>query len=163
MESWAGIVPDLDVETMRTALLFSRAALLGRRHVEDAFVRVGLTAGEFDVLASLMHLPDHTSKPSTLARNGMLSPAGMTHRLDQLERSGFIERRPDADDRRSTLVVLTRAGEAKAVEAARVHVAAEADLFEALGHRGRRDLRRLLETLIDAYAAVPTDPPASQD
>ncbi len=161
--SWAQIVPDLDVGTMRTALLFSRVAMLGRRQIEDAFARVGLSAGEFDVLASLIHVAEHTSKPSTLARSGMLSPAGMTHRLDRLERAGFIERRPDADDRRSTFVVLTPAGRAKAIDAARVHVAAEAEFLDALSPRDRRDLGRLLETLIDAFAAVPVDGPAFCD
>ena len=156
--SWAQIVPDLDVVTMRTALLFARVTALGHKHVEAAFAEVGLSAGEFDVLASLMHAPDRTSKPSTLARSGMLSPAGMTHRLDLLERTGFVERRPDPDDRRSTLVVLTEAGEAKAIEAARAHVAAEAELFDALGPSDRADLRRLLETMLDTYAAVAAEP-----
>ena len=158
MASWARIVPDLDVVTMRTALLFSRVTALGHKHVEAAFATVGLSAGEFDVLASLMHAPDRTSTPSVLARRGMLSPAGMTHRLDLLERAGFVERRPDPDDRRSTLVFLTEAGEAKAIEAARVHVAAEAELFDALSSSDRADLRRLLETMLDAYAAVAAEP-----
>ena len=105
-----------------------------------------------------MHAPDRTSKPSVLARSGMLSPAGMTHRLDLLERAGFVERRPDPDDRRSTLVVLTQTGEAKAIEAARAHVAAEAEFFDVLGPSDRADLRRLLETLLDTSAAVTPDP-----
>lgn len=158
IESWARVAPDLDVVTMRTALLFARVTALGHRHIEAAFADVGLSSGEFDVLASLLHLPDHTSKPSVLARQGMLSPAGMTHRLDQLERSGLVERRPDPDDRRSTLVVLTEAGRAKAIEAAHAHVAAEAELFEGIGAGDRADLRRLLEALLDAYATAIPDP-----
>lgn len=154
---WARIVPDLDVVTMRTALLFARVTALGRRHVEAAFTEVGLSAGEFDVLASLLHAPDRTSKPSVLARSGMLSPAGMTHRLDLLERAGFVERRPDPDDRRVTLVVLTAAGEAKAIEAAHAHVAAEAEFLDALGPSDRADLRRVLETLLDTSTAATTE------
>lgn len=158
IESWARIVPDLDVVTMRTALLFGRATLLGHKHIEAAFAEVGLSAGEFDVLASLIQLPDRTSKPSVLARSGMLSPAGMTHRLDLLERAGFVERRPDPDDRRATLVVLTEAGEAKAIEAARAHVAAEAELLGVLSPSERADLRRLLETMLGAHAAITIEP-----
>lgn len=152
---WARLVPELDVVTMRTALLLARLTALGHKHVETAFAEVGLSAGEFDVLASLMHAEGHTSKPSVLARNGMLSPAGMTHRLDLLERAGLVERRPDPDDRRSVLVVLTEAGKAKAVEAAHVHVAAEAELLAALEPHDRAELCRLLEALLDAYSAVP--------
>ncbi len=162
-ENWARIVPDLDVVTMRTALLFARVTALGHKHVEAAFAEVGLSAGEFDVLASLMHAPGRTSKPSVLARSGMLSPAGMTHRLDLLERAGLIERRPDPDDRRSTLVVLTGAGEAKAIEAARAHVGAEAEFFDVLGPHDRAELRRLLETMLDTYAAVAAEPAESAE
>jgi len=154
IESWARIAPDLDVSTMRTALLLARATAFGHKHIEAAFADVGLSAGEFDVLASLTHLPNHTSKPSVLARSGMLSPAGMTHRLDLLERAGFVERRPDPDDRRSTLVVLTEAGQAKAIEAVRAHSGAEADLIHVLTPSERDDLSRLLETLLDAYSAI---------
>ena len=163
MAGWARIVPDLDVVTMRTALLFARVTALGHKHVEAAFAEVGLSAGEFDVLASLMHAPDRTSKPSVLARSGMLSSAGMTHRLDLLESAGLVERRPDPGDRRSTLVVLTGAGEVKAIEAARAHVAAEAELFDALSPSDRADLRRLLETMLDTYTAVAAEPAELQN
>lgn len=163
MAGWARVVPDLDVVTMRTALLFARVTALGHKHVEAAFAEVGLSAGEFDVLASLMHAPDHTGKPSALARSGMLSPAGMTHRLDLLERAGFVERRPDPADRRSTLVVLTAAGEAKAIEAARVHVAVEAELLGALSPSDQAHLRRLLETMLDTYAAAAAEPAELQN
>lgn len=152
--SWARIVPDLDVATMRTGLMLARLSALAQKYVESAFATVGLSSGEFDVLASLIHSPDNTSKPSLLARTGMLSPAGMTHRLDLLERAGFVKRVSDPDDRRSTLVVLTPAGESKAIEAARVHVEAEKGLLGALSSIARDDLRRLLELLLDSFGGV---------
>lgn len=110
------------------------------------------------MLASLMHAPDRTSKPSVLARNGMLSPAGMTHRLDLLEKAGLVERQSDPDDRRSILVVLTQAGATKAIEAARAHVAAEAEIFDALDSSDQADLRRLLEMLLDTVTPAAPDP-----
>lgn len=67
--AWASLVPDLDVATMRTALLLARATALGRRHVDAAFAACDSSAGEFDVLATLLHAPDHTSTPSELARD----------------------------------------------------------------------------------------------
>ncbi|MEM9463917.1 MAG: MarR family transcriptional regulator [Actinomycetota bacterium] len=158
MASWATLIPDLDVVTMRTTLLFGRAGQLGRHHVEQAFAACGLSSGEFDVLASLIHAPDHTSKPSQLARRGILSPAGMTNRLDRLEEAGWIERRPDPSDRRSTLVVLTPTGRDKAMEAARAHVSAEAELFATLDTDERRQLDHLLVRLLEAYDAARLTP-----
>src|SRR4051794_24749852 len=40
----------------------------------------------------------------------MLSSAGVTSRLDRLERRGFVQRLPDPDDRRGVIVELTDAG-----------------------------------------------------
>ena len=163
MLGWSHVVPDLDVVTMRTALLFSRVAAMGYKHVEKAFADVGLSAGQFDVLATLLHAPRRTSKPSALAERGMLSPAGMTHRLDMLERAGLVERRPDPDDRRSTLVVLTAAGERRAVEAARIHVAAESELFDPLGPADLAALCGLLERMLSSRVFVGPAPIVTND
>jgi DNA-binding MarR family transcriptional regulator len=40
----------------------------------------------------------------------MLSSAGVTSRLDRLERRGFVRRLPDPDDRRGVIVELTDPG-----------------------------------------------------
>ena len=147
---WATIVPELDVVTMRTALLLFRAVDLGHRRVEAAVADHGLSAGEFDVLASLLLAPDHTSKPSDLARDGMLSPAGMTHRLDLLEHDGHVERTPDPTDRRSTRITLTSDGRDLVIKAAQAHVVAEAELLAPLGEADQRQLDSLLGRLLDS-------------
>ena len=160
---WATTVPDLDVVTMRTALLLFRTIALGRSQIEAAFADCGLTAGEFDVLASLVLAPDHTSKPSDLARDGMLSPAGMTHRLDQMENRGYLERTPDPTDRRSTLITLTDEGRELAVTAARAHVEAEAELLSALSDADRRQLEELLGRLLDSFSETRQASPAEPE
>jgi DNA-binding MarR family transcriptional regulator len=40
----------------------------------------------------------------------MLSSAGVTSRIDRLERRGFVQRLPDPDDRRGVIIELTEAG-----------------------------------------------------
>ena len=78
----------------------------------------------------------------------------INRRLDMLERAGLVERRPDPDDRRSTLVVLTAAGERRAVEAARIHVAAESELFDPLGPADLAALCGLLERMLSSRVFV---------
>lgn len=146
--TWRQLAPDLDTSTMRTGLVVGRATILAKRHVEGAFAEHGLSSGEFDVLASLLQMPDHTSTPSELAKSGMLSPAGMTHRLDLLERAGLVERHPDPNDRRSTLIRLTPLGQDTAITSAHAHVAAEAEMFDALSSAERRTLESLLTKII---------------
>lgn len=45
-----------------------------------------------------------TATPSELARQTGLTSGAATAMLDRLERAGFIERRPNPDDRRGTLI-----------------------------------------------------------
>ena len=51
------------------------------------------------------------ARPSELAAQRGISKQAVNYLLGELERLGYIERRPDPDDRRSKRVALTRRGE----------------------------------------------------
>lgn len=51
--------------------------------------------------------------PSELARHTGLTSGATTAMLDRLEKVGFIERRPNPDDRRGTLITPTKSGAEK--------------------------------------------------
>ena len=53
--------------------------------------------------------------PSELARHTGLTSGATTAMLDRLEKAGLIERRPNPDDRRGTLIVPAKSGAEKAV------------------------------------------------
>ncbi len=146
---WAEVRPDLDLRPMGTIGRFARVYAHMQRSVEGVLAAHGLQVGEFDVLAALRRGGEPFSvKPSALARAQMLSPAGMTNRLDRLEALGFVERRPDPDDRRSSLIVLTDAGRRVIDAAVTDHVANEARLLASLSSDEQESfdahLRRLL-------------------
>lgn len=73
--------------------------------------RLGLNVTDMECLALLFH--KSLASPSELARHTGLSSGATTAMLDRLERSGLIQRRPNPDDRRGTLIVLNRAGTEK--------------------------------------------------
>ena len=78
-----------------------------------------------------------------------IAPRSATEVVDALEERGLVERRPDATDRRATLVALTARGSevASGIRAAR---AAEAEEFFArLAPGDRTALARILGTLLD--------------
>lgn len=52
--------------------------------------------------------------PTELARHTGLTSGATTAMLDRLEKAGFIERRPNPDDRRGTLIVPLQSGIEKA-------------------------------------------------
>jgi DNA-binding MarR family transcriptional regulator len=82
-----------------------------------------------------------------LARRARMTRQAMGELVEDLERLGYVERRPDPADRRAKLVMLTTKGEA----ALRDGIAAVADLearwAACLGERETRAFRAALENL----------------
>ena len=151
VEAWRRERPDLDpeLEAMGTVGRLGRLAALGTRHIEEGMAAHGLSVPDFDVLAALRRSgAPHELKPSVISRTLMLSPAGMTSRLDRLERAGLVERRMDPDDRRSFLVRLNDAGLAAIDAAVTSHVAREDAMLSVLTAAERAQLDALLRRLL---------------
>ncbi len=83
----------------------------------------GLSHFEYQVMAMLSMSPQHTRRMSEVAAlaNGSLTRLSRT--VDRLEKRGWVTRRPDPDDGRATLAVLTDAGWDKVTATAPGHVA----------------------------------------
>lgn len=82
-----------------------------------------------------------------------MTPQAMGELVDELVDMGYVVRRPDPDDGRAKLIVLTKRG-ADAVAAGRQTIEGiEEQVTEILGDRGHRELRRLLSQLLDATDA----------
>ena len=149
VEQWRTVRPDLELAPMATFGRLGRLHTHATRAIEAVFERHGLTIGQFDVLAALRRGGEpYVMTPTALARLLMLSPAGMTNRVDRLESAGLVERRSDPADRRSSLVVLTAAGRERADAAVGEHVANEAQLLDGLTKAERRSLDQLLRKLL---------------
>ena len=152
LSEWARQHPGADVELLQVTARISRIATHLDRRQEEAFARFGLTRGDLGVLSALRVVgPPHRLSPTQLFKGLLLSSAGITGRLDRLERRGFVRRTPDPDDRRGVLVDLTDAG----MEVVDSAVAAYMESEQRLLGRFERDeieslgglLRRLLAEL----------------
>ena len=149
LAQWQRERPDLDVSAMGVLGRFARVYELGNQAVEEVFARHGLQRGEFDVLAALRRSgAPYTLTPSVLAEHLMLSRAGMTSRLDRLEVAGLVERRLDADDRRSFRVRLTQRGLDVIEAAVTEHFANQNRLLAHLDPAERDTLDRILRKLL---------------
>jgi DNA-binding MarR family transcriptional regulator len=108
----------------------------------------------FDVLATLWRQgPPYHFSPTELCKAALLSSGAMTNRLDRLEASGLVARKPDPNDRRGLIIELTPKGRSLVDQAisARLQEANEAvaPLSESERHELTRLLRKLLATRED--------------
>jgi DNA-binding MarR family transcriptional regulator len=96
------------------------------------------------------HLTDQGSRVTELAHLAQVSKPTVVYLVNDLERLGYVERRPDPDDVRAKLICLTERG-ARAQAAAREIIAQiEHDWSLVLGRRDLALLRELLSRLHDA-------------
>ena len=109
------------------ALIHAHATLM-RQLATDLVDDIGLTLGDFDVLAQLGQA-DGEMRISELAAQAYSSRSGMTRRIDRLVDEGLVTRANSDADGRGVVVGLTDAGVARLAEAAPVHLRRVRELF----------------------------------
>lgn len=110
-----------------------------RRHVDRAFLGLGVSHSLALPVMVLGRLGDGVRQVALVEALGMEAPS-LVPLLDQLERGGLVERRPDPTDKRAKTLHLTPAGrdlaaraevEAKRVRDAAMQAIAPADIEAA--------------------------------
>ena len=137
--------------------LLGKAAQQGAALVEQVLQPLGLKARHYGVLVALDELgPRSQHELGDVLR---IDRTTMVAIVDHLEGLGFVERRPQPEDRRSYQVWLTAAGSSALARARGAVAAADASLVERLSAPERRRLVRLLRTLNGlAYREADGDP-----
>lgn len=150
--SWADLRPDLDFDAMRLILKMGTVVRTVTDSVRDEFADLGITVSEFDVLATLRRSgPGAVLTPSYIAEVAMVKPSGLSHRLNQLEKAGLVDRSPDPADRRSSLVRITPAGRKVVDRAIELLVVRKTEACASLTDRQRLNLHSMLDALIDGW------------
>lgn len=133
LKQWQVERPDLALEAMATIGRLKRCAQLLQRRLEARFEQFGLSAWEFDVLATLRRSGEpYCLSPSVLLNSLMVSSGTMTHRMQRLESAGWVERVPNPEDARSLLLRLSPQGLALIDQAVEAHVANEEAILAPL-------------------------------
>jgi DNA-binding MarR family transcriptional regulator len=149
VEGWRRERPDLDVAALALLARLFRTAHLADAVLGQQLAAHGLQPGWFDVLAALRRAGEpHALTPTQLMRTILLSSGGMTKRLDRLADAGLVERRPDPNDRRGTLVRLTRRGRTTIDTLLPVHLSNEQQLLASLSPAQQRTFDKLLRSLL---------------
>jgi DNA-binding MarR family transcriptional regulator len=146
---WDEARPDLRVGALQVTARLSRIGPHLARRQEEVFNRFGLNRGEVGALSALRIAgPPHQLSPTRLAKGLMLSSAGVTSRIDRLERRGFVHRLDDPNDRRGVIIELTDEGLAVVDAAVAANSASDRQLLERLEPDELATLEGLLRKLL---------------
>lgn len=109
--TWSVERPDIDFTAMSTALKINLLVTKQLELTNQHMLKLGVTLGEFDVLATLRrHGKNGVLMPTEIAVFAMITPSGLTNRLSRLEKMAHIVRLSDPNDRRISLVRITPKG-----------------------------------------------------
>jgi DNA-binding MarR family transcriptional regulator len=145
----AATYPDLDGGVYQVTGRIARLGLYLARRQEEVFGRFGLNRAEVGVLSSLRFVgPPYRQTPTRLGRGLLMSSAGITSRIDRLERRGLIVRLPDPDDRRGVLIELTDHGRELVDAAIRANTESEREVVAGFTGRDLETFQRLLRRLV---------------
>ncbi|MCX5596752.1 MarR family transcriptional regulator [Streptomyces phaeochromogenes] len=149
IDQWAAVRPDLDTAAMEVfGRVFRLSRAMGDR-MEKTYARLGISRGEFDVLATLRRSgAPYALSPRQLSATLMLTTGGMTGRLDKLERAGLLRRSPDPHDRRALQVTLTDKGLTLVDEAVGAGLAVQTEALSSLDEEQAGQLADLLRQLL---------------
>jgi DNA-binding MarR family transcriptional regulator len=155
-DHWIDI--DFDEAVELATVRISRIKRHAKETTKRAAAEVGLQVFEYETLHALMirDTPGLAS-PRELALTLDVSPAGITGRLDTLEKAGLVKRTPSATDRRSVTIEATARGVEVWRRAMDLRGKAERELFGNLPPKELATLNRLLRKL--AVAADKDRPP----
>ena len=144
---WRGKAPyDETVEAVITRIQnLTKHVANGKRRMHDL---IGLQDFEFQTLHRLAARDDRRATPGELAAELLLSPAGITGRLDALEQAGLVRRIRGTADRRRVDVELTDAGHAKWLAGMRFQDEVERQIVGALDERERARVNALLKKML---------------
>ena len=121
---------------------FARVYNRMERRLGQALATHGLSLSQFDVLATLLHGEGITQQE--LAERLLVTKGNVVGLIDRVGAAGWVERRPDPDDRRANRLYLTDAGRRLLSEVFPRHAA---DIQEAFGRFSEAELRQMHQLL----------------
>jgi len=148
-DDWLQQRPDLDFESIGTALRIQALAKLFADSASSRLQAFDLQWWQYDVLSALRRQGMPFMLAATeLADASMLTSGAMTNRIDRLEQAGLVNRLQDHSDRRRVLVHLTEKGLALIDQATEARFDAASESLRGLSKQQRKQLNDLLRAAL---------------
>jgi len=159
LASWRARRPDLDFTPVGVVARLSRIRARIDAELERVFRAHGLGSATFAVLVTLARIGDERG----VSQRQLMDELGLTSgtisvRMDRLVAEGLVDRRPDPDSRRTTLITLTPRGRELFERVVPAHLANERRLLAALRDDEQAALAALLRKLVVEFEG--SRPPA---
>ena len=154
LSKFAERYPDADVTAISSFLHLLRVATDLSIALDTCLSKHGLLQGRWWVLILLMREESKTATPSTLADKAGVTRATMTGLIDGLEQVGLVERVFAKDDRRSVVIHLTEAGQAKLDVVMPDYYRRLRQCMEALDEKNRKELHLMLDLINSGIPAL---------
>ncbi|MBL7259056.1 MarR family winged helix-turn-helix transcriptional regulator [Paractinoplanes lichenicola] len=114
----------------------------------------GVSLAAFETLWTLDRSGQETLRIGDLARELRITVGGASKLAERVRTAGLIERRPDPDDRRASLIALTTGGRAVLREASRTYDRAVAERLDGvLSDDEQRQVHALVSRLLNTRTA----------
>ena len=149
-EMWAREYPDADTSTLSPMTRLVRLGVLMDTFQKETLEPFELTPSDYAVLSTLRRAGQpYQLSPSALYTVLERSSGGMTKMLKRLEGVGLVERIPDPEDGRSTLVLLTELGVALQEEVFKVFLSRTQELLHTISPSKLREIDNSLRLLLE--------------
>lgn len=136
------------------AAMEANATLLARFD-EDFRVDAGIDIRTYDALLHVFNAGAPGIRMTDLAREVVLTKAGLTSLIDRLEERALVQRTPDPVDRRAFRITLSAEGKRVFRAAARTHVAG---IHERVGTHMSEDEARVVAEVFERIKSANLEP-----
>jgi DNA-binding MarR family transcriptional regulator len=144
--------PEPDTAPRSVGFLISQLGFVSSKAFMEALEPVGFGPREFLLMRFVAALEGQSQQ--TLAERLSVPASRMVALVDHLEDAGFLERRPDPEDRRVRGLYLTRKGRGALERASKIAIDYETRLCAGINRREREQLIDLLQKLQESQTTL---------
>lgn len=150
--AWVREYPELDTTTFPPMVRLARLSVLIDGFQQEILAPFELSPGDYGVLAALRRAGHpYQLSPSKLYNRLQRSSGGMTKILKRLEEQQLVERAPDPEDGRGSVVSLTEKGVELQDQVFHAFLNATQDLLDPMSETDLKDTDRILRNLLDTF------------